>query len=67
MSNHVSINLFITRRKKEMEFIVDQLGKPVVKIAVVIGVVAIIGVLVAANGPVATAFSSLMDKIVNLV
>ena len=32
-----------------MEFIVDQLGKPVVKIAVVIGVVAIIGVLVAAK------------------
>lgn len=50
-----------------MEFIVDQLGKPVVKIAVVIGVVAIIGVLVDANGPVATAFSSLMNKIVNLV
>jgi hypothetical protein len=50
-----------------MEFIVDQLGKPVVKIAVVIGVVAIIGVLVGTNGPVATAFSSLMDKIVNLV
>lgn len=50
-----------------MEFIVDQLGKPIVKIAAVIGVVAILGVLVAENGPVATAFSTLMGKIVNLV